>query len=275
MKLLAGPYCGEFGWTLFCWQAYLRWVSQQQEFDSVIICGHDDTKALYNDFCTEWVSHNEWPIAPDCYTGRMKISNWWNGRYTIGDVLFRPNTKHVHYSASWGSFWQEWDESFRRQSFISYGNSGDGYDCLLHIRSTTKNGTGYRNWADNKWLELTKLLISEGVSIGCVGSHTAAHHIDGCDDLRGLSLDKITDIMASSKMIVGPSSGPLHLASLCKCHQVVWSPMYNYNRYMYHWNPFNTKVSFIDEGCPGRDSAWNPSVNTVLNSVMKVINAHV
>lgn len=274
MKLFAGPYCGEFGWTLFCWQGFLRWIVEQHELEDVVICGHDDTKVLYDDFCTTWISHNTYPTNPDCWTGHMTIPQWWSGLVGRDDIFFAPNTNHIYYTANWGRYSEDWSDSFLRQSFIPYGTSGTdrGYDVLLHIRHTTKNNTGYRNWPIKKWLELKDKLLNLDLKVACIGTKDSSLWIEGTDNLRGISLEQLADIISSSSVIAGPSSGPLHFASLCKTPQVVWSAMYNYNRYMYHWNPFHTPVWFIDEGCPHKHKSWNPRVETVLSTIVKALN---
>ena len=42
--LLAGPWVGEFGWELFCWQAHIRWLSKQ--FDKTIVISRKGHKFL-------------------------------------------------------------------------------------------------------------------------------------------------------------------------------------------------------------------------------------
>jgi len=49
--LLAGPWVGEFGWELCCWQGYIRKLSKKYT-KTIVICreGHD---FLYKDFADE------------------------------------------------------------------------------------------------------------------------------------------------------------------------------------------------------------------------------
>jgi len=71
--------------------------------------------------------------------------------------------------------------------------------------------------------------------------------------------------MASSYVMVGPSSGPIHFAALCGLPQVTWvgKPVgpRGVRRYTQHWNPFKVPVRVL------YDSKWNPSVDTVLDNV--------
>jgi SAM-dependent methyltransferase len=66
------------------------------------------------------------------------------------------------------------------------------------------------------------------------------------------------DMMAASKLVIGPSSGPMHLASLCKTPHLVWTgkqwsstiKAFNDERYTWKWNPFRTKCKVIVKDNP-------------------------
>lgn len=51
--LLCGPWQGEIGWELFCWQGYLRWLSQNEPFDKIVIGTEPEHKFLYDDFADQ------------------------------------------------------------------------------------------------------------------------------------------------------------------------------------------------------------------------------
>ena len=84
-------------------------------------------------------------------------------------------------------------------------------------------------------------------------------------DLRGRPIEQTCGLLRKAKVVVGPSSGPLHLASLTGCPQVVWTsnPKQNYSRYKYCWNPFYTDVEMIENDSPTYDE--------VLSRIEKVI----
>ena len=73
----------------------------------------------------------------------------------------------------------------------------------------------------------------------------------------------ICKFMSNSKLIIGPSSGPLHYASLCGLSQIVWSEPKNRDKYLIHWNPFKTYVTFYSK------KSWSPSVQEVYNLFKK------
>ena len=49
----------------------------------------------------------------------------------------------------------------------------------------------------------------------------------GLKILRGIETEELCSILASSKCCVGPSSGLMHLASLCKTPHLVWTSNHN------------------------------------------------
>ena len=51
--LLAGPWVGEFGWELFCWQGIVRSISK--DFDKTIVIGRPGHGTIYEDFCDDFI----------------------------------------------------------------------------------------------------------------------------------------------------------------------------------------------------------------------------
>ena len=80
-----------------------------------------------------------------------------------------------------------------------------------------------------------------------------------------ISLKELVGIFSNAKLIAGPSSGPMHLASLCGATHLVWSTEYNRVRYERDWNPFKTPVIFHNEG------GWNPNIDNIKNSILNNI----
>jgi len=97
-----------------------------------------------------------------------------------------------------------------------------------------------------------------GFQIGVVGLNTATYSLEGnFIDFRDKPLKVVCDFLRSAKMIIGTSSGPMHLAALCQCPQLVFSTKKNFARYEKYWNPFHTPILFPKGG-------WQPSLKEVL-----------
>jgi len=244
--LLAGPYVGEFGWELFCWQAYIRRLSK--DFDKTIVIGRPTNEAMYSDFCDEYIKFDPQSFKTEafrCFNAKsaehliksIPHTTYQTGNFDIG--------MHYHGRLIDSKGW-----FYSKQEFHKFESdvSDKGYDVIFHCRN--KSVGPERNWGLGKWVEL-KHLLGDNLKIACIGNEEA-FHVKGTDDLRGIDLSELISIMNNSKMIVGPSSGPMHLASLCGLKHLVWTTEFNRSRYTKDWNPFNTEVILHVDG------GWDP-----------------
>jgi hypothetical protein len=253
--LLAGPWVGEFGWELFCWQGYVRKLSKN--YDKTIVIGRPNQKLLYEDFCDEYIDFDpkgfktdSWSchdcIKPNDLINKIPHTDYLDGNFDIG---FRYGQN--------GAF--DIKGLFNQQEFIKYQSNSlnCGYDIIFHCRN--KSTGSDRNWEKEQWVELFNLLGYD-FKIACIGN-AEAFHINGSDDLRGISLSDLVSVMNNSKLIIGPSSGPMHLASLSGLKHLVWSSEHNRDRYLKVWNPFNTDVIFYS------NEEWNPKPKNIYNII--------
>jgi hypothetical protein len=229
-RVSTGAWVGEFGWELFCWHAQLRHMQKEQDLDMVCTTrpGH---QLLYKDFAE--VKYFE----PASCADRHK---WVSREPPESDYPVR-------------------DASRMPAEFIRYGQYSKDreYDFLIHARQRKVNRAG-DNWSSTNWVKFVETF--EFLRIATIGTFSQAMPIAGADDLRGIPLDDLSNYLASSKFIVGGSSGAMHFATLCGCPQVVWSGVpRTIMRYEHRWNPFEVKVSTIAEN--------HPSVNRVISAV--------
>lgn len=259
--LIAGPWLGEFGWELFMWQARIRYLHFNEQHDKTVCVCRTGHEYLYNDFASEIIfldlpgEKNGWRLNEQNVSLPFETVRYLTEKY--GDIspsqLLQPGC----------SF------DYKDQKFISFACKDNGqksYDLIFHCRSTSKLNTAYRNWETEKWEKLRDNF--SGLKIACVGSKEESISIEGADDLRGISLKALAGTLSNSKMIIGPSSGTMHFASLCGCKHIVFTDdKRNFgqqtNRYRYEtgWNPLNTKAIVID------GEGWKPSVETVVRHI--------
>jgi len=258
--LVAGPWLGEFGWELMMWQARLRHLALKNNYKNIICLVRTGHEYLYSDFTNEflfmdmagikngWKINNKNPIIPQPVIEQMKKKH--------GDVcIYSPGEKF----------------DFSAQKFIKYHvDSNKKYDLVFHCRQTTNMGTGYRNWPIVKWNELKNNF--SGLKIACIGNPREAMAINGTDNYLGVSIKRTIEILSNAKIIIGPSSGPMHLASLCGCTHIVFTgkgqcfgTQTNRCRYETGWNPLKTKAIVLDQ------EGWNPSVKYVSDVIEKEI----
>lgn len=247
----SGIFLGEFGWELMKWQGHLRYLMQNER--GIVHCqtGHS---YLYKDFAKT--------VELEIKTEQER-NKWWPYCNIPGMTIF-PKGKNCGYR-------------HLKQKFIQYGKKDKGLWCdvLLHNRSCKREFadqlTGDRTYDMDDW---TKLILSLGkLRVAVVGTKEESGTLPWVTDHRDISLEDLANLMANSKLIIGPSSGIMHYASLCGLPHLVWTDQRrwnvggikttNWNRYMKHWNPLGTKAVVVDT------EGWHPSVETILRQIDK------
>jgi len=278
--VLAGPWIGEFGWELFCFQGYLRKLRHDNpHIKSFNVISRTGRGVLYEDFCDTYI---EWDCPGTELTGALCMgydaTEAVNYAYDLMEALkldkclwIPTQTFIINYHAD-GPRYEEYFKIFNeRQEFVKFGkaNPEKTFDVIIHARSTAKFQSGDRNWPMAKWHELVKMLANDGRKIGCIGLEGQALDLPRTENLLDIPLEETVQVLANSKCIVGTSSGPMHLASLCGCPQVLISECVesggkdNERRYKYDWNPLKTPVHLVKYENSKMHNGWNPPVDKV------------
>jgi len=139
-------------------------------------------------------------------------------------------------------------------------------DILIHARGISrKNSINYRQWP-----ELIKQFAALPETLGFIGSRLD-QCVPGCFDFRGIELQKLMDRMARAKLVVGVSSGIMHLAAACGTDLVVWGDSRTYfretleRRYKETWNPFNVRVGWITA------EDWQPGPEEIIKKIEQML----
>lgn len=255
MQLVAGPWVGEFGWELFAWQAYVRAMAENFE-ETVIIC-RPNSRALYEDFATRFIDIDpNTGLADSFFMHGLEMVSYTSDILRDNREILNKKTSffgprrigmppYTHYS-------EEVDfKKFKiKPKYIKYGKSKNKkYDYIFHIRNRELRKQD--NWSFDNWEKLLNLLTKNGKTVACMGTKRQSGHIDGTSDLRDIPLGELFDILANCEAAFGPSSGPMHLASLCGTPHVVFStPSVTEKdkiRYIENWNPLKTRVLYLCE----------------------------
>lgn len=255
LPIVAGPWIGEFGWELMSWQGALRKLADVRE---VIVCCRRGHTVLYEDFAKTFVEHDLDVRRPDCYNGTIADQDAYS-RLISRLLELGPNAKPNSLIPT------------ETQKFIKYGTPDrtpeNRYDIIIHARAPLNDAK--RAWPPEKWEALTELLMDHNLRMAAIG--TQAYYPKITADLRNIPLRETMDLIAGATMVIGPSSGPMHLASLCGTPHIVWTDnkvwpmakMNNRQRYEKAWNPFNTPCKVLD------DAGWDPTVESVASLVLQ------
>jgi len=256
-RLVAGPWIGEFGWELFAWQGYVRALAEN--FEETIIACRPSSRPLYEDFANDFIDINPpagladsffiHGVDPGLYAREVFLKH--RHLLTKGTTIFTPRRigmpPHTHFSEE-----IKFKDFSIRPKYIKFGSEGEKkYDYVFHIRDRDLRKED--NWSLDSWTKLHHLLTKNGEKVACVGTVKESGLIAGADDLRGKNLNDVFNVLRNCKTVFGPSSGPMHLSSLCGAPHVVWSIDANNTRYNTNWNPLNTPILFLSE------HDWHPS----------------
>jgi hypothetical protein len=240
---------GEFGWELMQWQGYVRQLAKF--YERTIVYGRESSRYFYRDFASEFraVAVDSWDT--DGYLLHGFDYQAWARQFDGCDVLVADNRCRML-------------AGLLTQHFIPFGEERPehAYDMVVHARSIPKlegNKTKWtRNWPEAHWDELCASF--DGLRIAAVGVESLSYAPRGTVDLRGVETEILCSVLASSRLCVGPSSGVMHLASLCRTPHVVWTSdegIWGFGgsvfRYVRSWNPFATRVLVID------GMGWQPT----------------
>lgn len=156
---------------------------------------------------------------------------------------------------------------FEEQEFIKFGDEPNStFDILIHARNARVSS---KNYPIEMWSSVVQQLPQE-YKVASIG--TAAFHVPETHDLRNITLDRLMNFMAGAKVILGPSSGPIHLATLCGCPQVVWGDGRTWrgqllkDRYETSWNPFGTPATYLEQ------EHWQPEPEQVVEATRRYID---
>lgn len=230
--LYAGPWVGEFGWELAWWNPLVR--HRARSYDRTVIASHASSRYLY-EFSDEFI-----PLKTD--SGR----SFWEGTLdgdpprVEADAIFAPEEV---FSPGWHGRHhglREW----RRLKPLGCVRVAD----VLCAFRPPKAGVVGKEYPHGMCRELVDLLLLRGLTVACYGGPDN-YWFEGSIDLRGCSLGEQCGALGAAKCAIGPSSGTMHLASLCECPVVTWFTPDTHPglrlRYLREWNPFGAPVAFL------------------------------
>jgi len=245
-----GPWIGEFGHeVMFAGMAR----ATAQAYRSVMVCSRPGSAALYADFATKFVPHDiicEGMCAGS--TAATRVSPKEMARWVPSAADHFPGLEY---------------RSRRPARWHRYGRIRKGCEGAVVIHARQRPHVNMRNWSQRNWNKLARLIFKEGIAkrIICIGTREHALMVEGAVDARHHPLAVQMDILASAKLAVGPSSGPMHLASYCGCPHLVWcgggpqERRCTRARYLREWNLLVPKTPVHAH----EYASWQPTLETV------------
>lgn len=248
--LYAGPWVGEFGWELCWWNPLVRHCSQLHS--RTIVAAPSSSRHLY-EFADDFI-----PLETDGGQGFHMGKLVGNPPVVQADHHLEPSD--VFHRDRRGMPWAK-QRSARKampKKWHLLAPSGEVKiiaDVLCAFRPIKQGETEEvpKHYPFELCERLVEAILSKGLSVACYGG-TDNYFVPGTIDLRGVPLEKQCAALAAAKCAVGPSSGTIHLASLCGCPHVTWyTPRTHpdlHLRYESRWNHFGTAVVFLRQPMP-------------------------
>lgn len=235
----AGPYVGEFGWELCWWNPLVRYHAEQ--YDHVIIAAPHGSRYLY-EFADEFIPLDA--IGVSYCDGNLKD----DPPIVIADQTLSPKTEFAKHPNE-----PDRISTQRKWRLLAPPNPTQIADVLCSFRppKIVKNrAVPGKEYPIKKCQQIVDFIRKHDLSVACFGGFDN-YCPQGAIDLRGQPLEGQCSALAGAKCAIGPSSGTMHLASLCGCPHVTWIASIHHTlkkRYQKLWNPFNTPVKFIGHG---------------------------
>jgi hypothetical protein len=249
----------EYGWLVAAFIPYLRFIAPK--YDKIVVVCRQGEEYLC-EFATsfEYMDKTGWSSGWLFKDKAIKMPSKLKAKYK-GYKIVTPTKKNC---------------TTKKRKYFKYGTFNENlrYDIVLHSRAEVKYGRDNRNWPVARYVKLLKKLRTDReLSVCSIGTKKGGYHIKGTLDMRGVDSKTLCDIMASSRVCVGPSSGPIHLSSLCGCPVVVWTDREyqawvggtNRDRYKKLWSPFKTPSKVLDK------NGWLPPVSVVEKAIKKML----
>jgi hypothetical protein len=260
-KLYAGPWTGEWGWELASWNPSIRHIAQ--DYDHVTVEIQPGMEYLY-EFADKIIINPRLPNY-DMYKGTPSNSPFKPDKDTFCWTPMAFWTKHTkrefraikHASRGVTLHPKKW-----RQYGTEHPNKVATIMCAWRGKKHFRNRSfPEKQYPDDLCIELTQSFLDAGYDVACYGGEDNLY-VEGTTDLRGVPLSELCGALSQASLAIGPSSGTIHLASLCGTPHVTWygRPVVSMDRYLTHWNPFGTPVTFLDGKCPPVDKAFKYGV---------------
>ena len=262
--LIVGPFLGELGWELFSWQPYVRSLFMQNGFDICIVYGKPGRDCLYNfaeyrpievfeeesecNFIHNFEQHrNELEKMSNeiIQTNKKEIDSfqffWFNNLPKLNDAMYmagRPNLIEPLADTD------------------NYKMPNDKKRICLCVRN--RQLSDFRNWDFENWYELIEKL-KEDYNV-CVVGNINDEGWKVPDDIVDLTnqttINDCVDVFSNVDLVVGGSTGLMHLASRMGKPHLVWGVPKNTRRYgETNWFGADYKVF--------TDKAWMPDVEDI------------
>jgi len=263
--LIAGPWLSELGWEIMVWQAAVRFQRTSKRYRETYVITFRDREILYED-CALF-AHDGQLITAEIGIGvasrrttrklvRACVEH--HGiqgdfdLFTPGDYLSIPSRIMRKVRA---------DKLFRK--FRVPPVDDRRFDMAFHFRAFERQiDASPKSFSLDAADALVERCLSRRMRVCCIGAPRYSYVAKGADNRQTQDLSSAIATICASRLVVGGSSGPMHLALHCGVPIVVWiSSPPGAERYFTFGNPFGSRVFLVTE------RTFNPGVEDIFSTI--------
>ena len=288
MRLLyCYPYMGEMGWELANWVSHLTYVWETKgPFDRSVVWCRTGHEGLYRHLNVErFINVDEYEAKTEGNAFVLSCPDGYNAykKHCVRADQHAASCKQKgfdpHVVRLPPSYYRYHRYKMRHRKFVSLEPTDGKLDewssrisdtavifHLRHIQRSKKKNTPQHLYSEvAKWARSNdRQFVTVGRTIGFDPKFKLA----GLNLLNSTTLDDLIAIFHLGGLVVGSSSGPMHLAAMTGTPHVVWGGGRRdiRNRYLKEWNPFDTPVDHLT-------TAFNFHDNTRLVNALSQMSA--
>ena len=256
MRLIFGPFVGEFGWELCYWQAHGRWLKNHIPDIEILVVTFLGRQAFYRDFANFVVFHADETKArfgrQDCYnsTGINRKEYFaYAGRmieeFRAYGAITTPNHNGRFYIKPETMTLRRFAPLKLLSNFVKLKNVSKK-SVMLFPRRRQDN----RDWPEGNWMKLISRFLDEGYQLIIAGTKDSSYPVQKDERIINLCredplyiLDLVLHYLTKVEMAVGSQSALPILA----LHQGVPTLMWGHEqeRHERELNWFNTPCRYV------------------------------
>lgn len=241
-RLLVPIYLGELGWELINYVPHVQFLTRRFLPDEVHVVCRPGREALY-------------PMGTHFYTVKVNDKNASGNSGGVQPARFNDLAKKLAARTDILKVVPSPKKGMRyydRRIFPKYvAPANPRYklgpnSVVLTVRGRSHHAR-LKNWAADKWVTLCNFLLKKKYTPVVTGLIETVRFEPpkGCVNLMGqTTLADMISLFHQAKFVVGQSTGPAHLASLCGTPHAIWGPDRIEGRYLKSWNPHRTIVAY-------------------------------
>ena len=258
--LIIGPYVGEFGWEIMEWIPYINKIAIK--YNKVISISYKESKYFYKDFL--FCPHDLKLGASGFAFGKISKEKEME---IINDCILKFNlNKFDLFKPAYLNKISKYILGEKKYNSYKTNTNNITIDILFHFRNFQREDGDYKNYDKKLSDDIANYFLLKNYKLACIGHPDLAYCPSKVEDFRSKDFKDTIDIISQSRIVVGGSSGPMHLACLCEKPIITWiSAEFGAERYLSYWNPFKVPVYIVS------DKSFKPGKEKIIENIEKAL----